>query len=166
MRRVGLAVLGIVTGLAPATAHAMACPQEKAVYRDRDNAFELSFVPPQSDAEANAHRFSVKVLGTTLAMDGYVMDSAPVNRSNGILFFNCPEGDVTGKDIAECTVWQGVMYGQSGDRIDLLPSQGKEAAAAILLPDLGPAIQQSKVFGAGKAKIAPWDVLGFKECAK
>ena len=166
MRRATLGALGIVTGLVPAFAHAATCLQEKAIYRDRDNAYELAFSPVQLDAESNTHRFKLNVLGTKLSMDGYVMGSKPVNRSNGVLFFNCPDGDVTGKDIADCTVWQGVAYGQSSGHIDLLPAQGKDAADQILLPDLGPSIQQSKVFGEGKAKIAPWDVLDFKECAK
>lgn len=170
MRRLGLAALGIVTGLMPAfapiSAYAAACPQEKAVYRDRDNAYELVFSPVQLDAESNTHRFKLNVLGTKLSLDGYVMGSKPVDRSNGILFFNCPDGDVTGKDIADCTVWQGVVYGQSAGHIDLLAARGKDAADAVLLPDLGPSIQQSKVFGEGKAKLAPWDVLDFKECAK
>jgi hypothetical protein len=170
MRRAALAALGILTGLVPAFApvwaHAATCPQEKAIYRDRDNAYELAFSPVKSDAEANTHRFSLKVLGTALSLDGYVMGSTPVNRSNGVLFFHCPEGDVTGKDIADCTIWTGVVYDQSAGRIDLLPAQGKAAADQVLLPDLGPAIQQSKVWGEGRARVAPWDVLDFKECAK
>lgn len=166
MRRAGLAALAVMTGLMPAFAHAAACPQEKAVYRDRDNAYELAFSPVQLDAESNTHRFKLSVLGTKVSLDGYVTGSTPVNRSNGIIFFNCPDGDVTGKDIADCTVWQGVVYGQSAGRIDLLPAQGKDAADAILLPDLGPSIQQSKAYAESKAKVAPWDVLDFKECAK
>lgn len=170
MRRVGLAALGIVTGLLPAvapiSAFAAACHQEKAVYRDRDNAYELAFSSVNTDAESNTHRFKLSAPGTKLSMDGYVQGSTPVNTSNGIIFYNCPDGDVTDSDIMKCTVWQGFLYGQSAARIDLLPAQGKDAADQILIAGLGLAIDQFEGFGKDKPKLAPWDVLDFKECAK
>lgn len=166
MRRLGLAALGIVTGLVPWFAHAAACPQEKAVYRDRDSAYELSFSPVNLDAESNTHRFKLTVPGSKLSMDGYVQGSTPVNTSNGIIFYNCPDGDVTDSDIMKCTVWQGFLYGQSAGRIDLLPVQGKDAADQILIAGLGLGIDQFEGFGKDKPKLAPWDVLDFKECAK
>ncbi len=166
MRRLGLAALGIVTGLVPAFAHAAACPQEKAVYRDRDSAYELAFSPVNLDAESNTHRFKLSVPGTKLSMDGYIQGSTPVNTSNGIIFYNCPDGDVTDSDIMKCTVWQGFLYGQSAGRIDLLPVQGKEAADQLLIAGLGLGIDQFEGFGKDKPKLAPWDVLDFKECAK
>ncbi len=166
MRRVGLAALGIVTGLVPGLAHASACPQEKAIYRDRDNAYELAFSPVNLDAESNTHRFKLTVPGSKLSMDGYVQGSTPVKTSNGIIFYNCPDGDVTDSDIMKCTVWQGFLYGQSAGRIDLLPVQGKDAADQILIAGLGLAIDQFEGFGQDKPKLAPWDVLEFKECVK
>ena len=166
MRRLGLAALGIVTGLVPWFAHAAACPQEKAVYRDRDSAYELTFSPVNLDAESNTHRFKLSVPGSKLSMDGYIQGSTPVNTSNGIIFYNCPDGDVTDSDIMKCTVWQGFLYGQSAGRIDLLPVQGKDAADQILIAGLGLGIDQFEGFGKDKPKLAPWDVLDFKECAK
>lgn len=164
MRR--LAAMAVALGLASMPAHAATCPQERAVYRDRDNAYELAFQPGQSQAEAAEHRFMVRVLASKVALDGYVMGSQPVDRTNGILFFNCPDGDVTGKDIEACTVWQGVIYGESAGRIDLLPESGKAAATQIVLPDFGPSIRSSTLWSDGKAKVVPSDVLDFKECAK
>lgn len=163
MRRT--AAIGIVLGLASLPAHAASCPQERAVYRDRNNAYELSFHPEQSDAVAAEHHFVVKVLASKVELDGYVMGSQPVDRTDGILFFNCPEGDVTGKDIEACTIWQGVIYGESGGRVDLLPEAGKDAATQIVLPDFGPSIRDSRLWSEGKAKVVPSDVLDFKECA-
>jgi hypothetical protein len=163
MRRA--AAYGLIAGLLPALAHAASCPQDRAVYRDRDNAYELVFDRAQSAAEAAEHRFSLKVLGSDVILDGYVMGSSPVERPNGMIFFNCPEGDVTGKDIAACTVWQGVIYAETAGRLDLLPGQGNDAADKLLLPDFGPSIRQSKLWKDGKAKIVPWDVLDFRECA-
>lgn len=164
MRRT--AAMGITMGLASMSAHAATCPQERAIYRDRDNAYELAFQPSRSEAEAAEHRFVVKVLASKVALDGYVMGSQPVDRTNGILFFNCPEGDATGKDIAACTVWQGVIYGESGGRIDILPQSGMDAVTEIVLPDFGPSIRSSSLWRDGKAKVVPSDIFEFKECAK
>lgn len=161
-----VAAMALALGLASMPALAVACPQERAVYRDRDNAYELAFQPGHSEAEAAEHRFVLKVLASHLVLDGYVMGSQPVDRTNGILFFNCPEGDVTGKDIEACTVWQGVIYGETAGRIDLLPEPGKDAATQIVLPDFGPSIRSSTLWSEGKATVVPADVLDFKECAK
>jgi hypothetical protein len=104
------------------------------------------------------------IKNTRLVLDGYVMASEPVNRTNGFLFNNCPEGDITGDDIAACTVWQGVIYASGKGRIDLLPPQGANAADEILLPGFGPALQASSAWGPEKATVAPWDVLTLKGC--
>ena len=150
----------------PASALAATCPQERAVYRDADSAYELVFRPGESEAEATSHQFTVKVLNTPVVLDGYVMPSRPLNRSNGIVFYNCPEGDVTGKDIAACTVWEDVIYSHSEGNLDLLPPEGADAAKEILLPGFGPAIRNSKAWGSGKASVAPWDVMELKGCTE
>ena len=51
------------------------------------------------------------------------MQSADPDRPNGIVMYNCPEGDVTGDDLEACTVWQGLIYGVSaaGQVDNLLP---------------------------------------------
>jgi hypothetical protein len=92
------------------------------------------------------------------------MPSEPVHRTNGFLFNNCPEGDITGADIAGCTVWEGVIYASDNGKIDLLPQQGANAAGQILLPNLGAALQASSAWGPKKAQVAPWDVLTLKGC--
>jgi hypothetical protein len=88
-------------------------------------------------------------------------------RANGILMFNCPDGDATGAELNACTIWQGAVYGVSaqGD-VDNLQPEAASAADKVVLPGLGAAIRASSVWGSGKATVAPWDVLTFKECAK
>ncbi|MBL0374073.1 hypothetical protein JJB09_18790 [Rhizobium sp. KVB221] len=152
--------------LSPAVAAATECRQENAVYGDAAAAYELAFSAVDPDSSASSHRFTVKVLKTNLALDGHVMASEPVNRTNGILFNNCPEGDVTGEDIAACTVWEGVIYGHRNGKIDLLPGQGAEAAPEILLAGLGPSLQASSAWGEKKATVVPWDVFSLKGCGK
>ena len=87
-----------------------------------------------------------------------------MNRPNGILFHDCPEGDTTGEEIAKCTVWQGVIYAGAGGKIDLLPPTGSPAASEILLPGLPLGLVESTAWGKGKATVVPWEVLSLKGC--
>jgi hypothetical protein len=146
------------------SAHAGLCTQERAIYADDKGIYELSFEPVDPESSASSHSFKMTIKGSKLVLDGYVMPSEPVNRSNGILFNNCPEGDITGDDIAACTVWQGVIYASGKGKIDLLPQQGAGAAQELLLAGFGQALQASSAWGPKKATVAPWDVLVLKGC--
>ena len=158
-----VALLAGAALLAPTLGHA-ACVQQKAFYSDRDSAYELSFEPVDSDASSSSHRIKVKINNSDLVLDGYVMPSEPVNRSNGILFNHCPDGDVTGDDLAACTVWEGMVYSSTAGKIDLLPPQGADAAPEILLAGFGASIVDSSAWGPKKANVAPWDVFSLKGC--
>lgn len=160
--RISLLAMMLAAALSPA--QAAQCNQERAIYADTQDAYQLTFEPVDPESSASSHSFKVAIKNSALVLDGYVMPSEPVNRTNGILFNNCPEGDVTGADIAACTVWQGVIYASDGGKIDLLPQQGANAAGQILLPNLGASLQDSSAWGPKKAEIAPWDVLTLKGC--
>ncbi len=164
--RVG-ALLAFLLAL-PATAVAAPdCRQASAVYADRDGAYELRFTPINSEAAAASNRFTLTVLKTAIELDGYVMPSDDPERAVGILMFKCPGGDVTGADLDACTIWQGTIYGTNANgEMDNLQHETATAADHVFLPGLGPAIRQSQIWGNGKANVAPWDVLAFKECAK
>jgi hypothetical protein len=143
------------------------CKQSNAVYADRDGAYELGFSPLGSDAAAASNQFKINVVKTSIALDGYVMPSEDPDRAIGIIMFNCPGGDVTGADLDACTIWQGPVYSVSAaGELDNLQAETASAADKIVLPGLGPAIRESSIWGEGKATVAPWDVLTFKECAK
>lgn len=143
---------------------AAACTQERGIYTDDKGIYRLTFERVDPQSSASSHSFKMTIKGSSLVLDGYVMPSEPVNRSNGFLFDNCPDGDITGDDIAACTVWQGVIYGHANGRIELLPEQGKAAADEILLAGFGPALQASSAWGPKKATVAPWDMLTLKGC--
>lgn len=150
----------------PVAAFGAACKQEQAVYVDRDAAYELRFTPLNSPSAAASNQFKVSALRTSVVMEGYVMASEDPVRAIGILMFNCPEGDATGADLNACTVWQGAVYGMNAEgELDNLQPEGAAAAEKLVLPGLGPAIRESSAWGEGKASVAPWDVLIFKECA-
>ena len=149
----------------PGWAMALECKQEKAIYADRDGAYELRFEAADPEESASSsYRFSVAVAKTDLKLDGFVMGSEPVDRTNGILFNNCPDGDTTGEEIQKCTVWEGVVYASAGGKIDLLPKTGSPAAPEILLPGFALGLVDSTAWGAGKATVVPWDVFSLKGC--
>ena len=148
----------------PAYGFSAECVQEKAIYADRDGAYELKFEPVDEEAGSSSYRFTIAVKNSDVLLNGFVMASEPVNRSNGILFHDCPEGDTTGEEIRRCTVWQGVVYAAGGGKVDLLPVTGAPAAAEILLPGFALGLTQSTAWGKGKATVAPWDVLSLKGC--
>ncbi|HEV7248254.1 MAG TPA: hypothetical protein VGN93_14840 [Shinella sp.] len=157
----------VVAGLFAATAACAAeCRQDRAIYADRDGGYELIFEPVGSSAAATSHHFKVKVLSSGTVLDGIVMPGDDPARSNGMVMHNCPEGDVTGEEIAACTVWEGVVYTLDGaGGADLLPAEGAKAAETLLLAGFGPSVRYSTLWDEGRAKVAPWDVLKLKGCA-
>lgn len=159
------ALLVLAGFLAATAACAAECQQDRAIYADRDGGYELTFEPVGSDAAATSHQFKLKVLASGVALDGIVMPGDPA-RSNGMVMHNCPEGDVTGEEIAACTVWEGVIYSLdvAGDAA-LLPDQGAKAAETLLLSGFGPSLRYSALWDEGKAAAVPQDVFKRKGCA-
>ena len=156
----------VLAGLLAATAASAAeCRQDRAIYADRDGGYELAFEPVGSNAAATSHHFKLKVLASGVVLDGVVMPGEPA-RSNGMAMYNCPEGDVTGEEIAACTVWEGVIYvlDGAGDAA-LLPDEGAKAAESLLLAGFGPSLRYSTLWDQGKATAVPWDVFKRKGCA-
>ena len=160
--RLALVLAGL---LAAGAASAAECRQDRAVYMDRDGGYELTFEPVGSEAAAVSHHFKMKVLSGGTVLDGIVMPGDPA-RSNGMVMHDCPEGDVTGEEIAACTVWEGVIYalGGAGDA-DLLPEESATAAETLLLAGFGPSLRYSALWDAGKARAVPSDVFKRKGCS-
>lgn len=163
-RLVTICCAATVFTAAPLSAYADECVQEKAVYVDMDNAYELRFEPMGSES-ALSNKFKLAVRNTAVVADGIVMRTDDQLRADGKIMFACPEGDVTGADLRACTVWQGMVYASDlKGHIRALPGEGENAAERLFLPALGPSIQKSSLWGDGKATVAPWDVLSLKGC--
>ena len=161
--RTALVFLGL---LAATAASAAECRQDRAIYADRDGGYELTFEPVGSSAAATSHHFKLTVLSSKTVLDGIVMPGDDPVRSNGMVMHNCPEGDVTGEEIAACTVWEGVIYTLDGaGDAAVLPEEGAKAAETLLLAGFGPSLRYSSLWDEGKAKVAPWDVFKRKGCA-
>lgn len=142
-------------------AHA-ACPIELAVYSDRDKVAQIDFTPKGETAVTNAFRL---LLDGGVVLDGHVLWTDGIARPNGMVMHECPEGDVTGEEIAACTVWQGVIYAVSeSGAVDLLPREGEPAPKRLILPDLGHAVSVSRPGAALQPGFVPFDTFELSGC--
>ena len=140
------------------------CPIERAVYVETEAGIELRFQESGENTPVS-HRFSLVGAVGKMTIDGHVLYDPEIERPVAMALDNCPEGDVTGADIAACTVWKGIIYAadKATGEVDLLPLEGADAPYSLVLPGFGPAIAASSF---GKAMTAtPWDVFTFKQCS-
>ncbi|MDX8495698.1 hypothetical protein RFN29_29505 [Mesorhizobium sp. VK22B] len=146
-----------------ATAQA-ACPIQLAVYGEAKSGAEIDFTPTGPSATiTNTFRM---ILDNNTVLDGIAMwTEGSASRPHGSLMYRCPTGDVTGEELAACTVWEGVIY--SADEkgtVGLLPAEGANAPKSLIFPDLGPSLEMSAAYGpAGFSKV-PWDIFSLKGC--
>jgi hypothetical protein len=152
------------------------CPQDHAVYADR-NGYELRFRAPEPwEAPPNfsavlelASPDGLVLWGTTWTPNGTSWNQAD-------LLYGCklpgPIDEATGdalpgsteEELDACLVWKGVIYQLIGDDVDYLPFREDPAARTILLTDLGPTIRYSGPFmGPGSE---PHDVFKLSGCAE
>jgi hypothetical protein len=144
-------------------ASAAECLIEKATYREAETGVELVFAAASGENTPVTHGFRTDI--GKFKLNGHVLYDPEIERPIGMLMNNCPDGDVTGADLAACTVWKGIVYAvdETAGHVDLLPPEGASAPDVLLLPGFGPAILSS-VVGKGM-ESAPWDVFEFKGCA-
>jgi len=140
-----------------------ACPIELAVYGDAQSGSEIDFTPTGTSAVVtNSYRM---ILDNNVVLNGIVMWSSGEARPNGSLMYKCPEGDVTGGELAACTLWNGVIYtADNKGAIGLLPAQGVDAPKTLILPDLGPSLRHSLAYGGSGFSKVPSDVFTLKGC--
>ncbi|ESZ47203.1 hypothetical protein ACYG9R_11990 [Mesorhizobium sp. RSR565B] len=163
--RISQRVLALSLAAAVATpipAHA-ACPLALAVYGDAESEAGIDF-RPTTDAVTVTNSFKM-VLDKGIVLDGIVMWTSGVSRPHGSLMYKCPTGDVTGDELAGCTVWQGVVYSADDKgNIALLAAESTDAPQSLIFPDLGPSLQMSSAFGPKGFSKLPWDVFLLKGC--
>lgn len=158
-------IIAFASAAAPWHAARAACPQELAVYSEREGSAAIEFRPVEPAAAVQTGAFRVVFAQNDVVLDGFVMRTEGVSRPVGMVTHDCPEGDVTGAEIAACTVWEGVIYAVDGQgNVGLLPSQGEAAAEQLLLPDFGPAVRHSSAYGAAGVSIVPWDAFSLSGC--
>ncbi|MGB7433087.1 MAG: hypothetical protein WA921_11530 [Ahrensia sp.] len=127
-----IAISTLVLCTAPIAAHA-ACPQELAIYTSQSGTSGLEFVAG-SDAVAMSHEVRLLV-ADDLVMTGYVGVTQVRDQSFLLVPHECPDGDVTGEELAQCMVYEDVFYAIGDDGVPgRLPLRGEDAAPGILLP--------------------------------
>jgi hypothetical protein len=140
-----------------------ACPMELAVYRDRDAVAGIDFRPAGEGATVtNSFRMHV---GDAAVFDGFVMWTDGVSRPYAMLTHNCPEGDVTGEEIAACTLWEGIVYAvDATGAVSLLPREGEPAPQRLLFPDLARLMQSSPAYAVAGLSVLPFDAFELSGC--
>lgn len=142
-------------------AHA-ACPQELAVYSEVDGRTEIDF-RPENEAAIVANSFRM-ILPDGPVLEGHVIWNDGMARPTGALMLDCPEGDLTGDEIAACTHWQGLVYALDAEgTVGLIPPRGEEAAPRLLFSDLSRTLDASPL-NDGKAALPRWDVYALSGC--
>jgi hypothetical protein len=151
------------SSLALASPALAACPIELATYGEAQSGARVEFTPTLESATVT-NTFKM-LLDNDVVLDGIVMWTADVRRSYGMLMNKCPDGDVTGEELAACTAWEGVVYGSDkAGNIALLPAEGAPAPDLLIFPDLGPSLRASSAYGASGFQNVPWDVLSLNGC--
>jgi len=156
-------VLAAALMATPALPAYAACPIELAVYGEVLSGAEVDFTPSGANAlVTNSFRM---LLDNEIVLDGIVMWTQAPERPAGMLMHKCPEGDVTGEELARCTVWQGVIYtSDSRGNVALLPAEGQAAPETLIFADLGPSLRHSSAYGEGGFTQLPFDVFALKGC--
>ena len=123
MMKAALSGLALVV-MCGSSAAAGDCPIELAIYREDELSSELRFFAGASENSPVTHKFTL-VAGKTEA-DGQIYYDPEIERPVSVIMKNCPEGDVTGADLAACTAWKGIIHGinKATAHVDLLPPEG------------------------------------------
>lgn len=150
--------------LIAASASAAECQQGSARYVDPESGLLLSFSSFGENIQV-MHQFMVGLEMAKTQLDGFVVVEGEPLRPIAIVVNQCPDGDVTGEELATCTVWKGVPYGRFSDgNIGLLPLADEEAVTQILLPDFTRSIMSSSVWEEIETINEPFEVFDFKDC--
>jgi hypothetical protein len=156
-------VISATLALSPGTGFAE-CLQDHAVYTDRSGSLTLVF-NSVGEAEVTDHVFEIVLYGSSEAMQGHVIESDEPALPEGMVLYNCPDGDVTGADIEACTVWQNVVYAVGDDgKIGYLPSGQRPAVLQLLLADFGRAFRFSSAWDGMSAEMIPSGIFMLHGC--
>ncbi|PWL19623.1 hypothetical protein DKP76_03530 [Falsochrobactrum shanghaiense] len=149
-----------------------ACTQNRAVYRDRDGAYTLTFQPVQANAlnmsPAPSNEFTITADDKPeFRLSGMVIwPEEEIARPYALITYNCKNGASEPEAFDECSIWQNVVYAlKENAEADVLPKADEPAAQAILFPDLVTALD-SYDFGAAKPETPlQWEAFRFQSCS-
>lgn len=149
-----------------------ACTQNRAIYKDRDGLYTLTFQTEQPNdlkmSPAPTNEFTITADGKPdFKLKGMVIwPEEGIARPYALLTYNCKGDGSDSEELDDCSIWQGVTYAlKDGAEADVLPKAEEPAAQAVLLPDLVTALDGYD-FGAAKPeKPLQWEVFRFQGCS-
>ncbi|WP_422371814.1 hypothetical protein [Hoeflea sp.] len=154
-------MLSLPLAVGAATVAMAACPQELAVYRGTDGIGDLEFTGGGAGMHSEMRLLYPGVEPVTI----YLSHDDRLDRAIAMLPLNCPEGDVTGEELAACLVYQGPVYKidrESG--VAGLPGTGTDAAESLLLPGLASALWDNPQFDGAGPTERPAEVFEISGC--
>ncbi|OCW59025.1 hypothetical protein [Hoeflea olei] len=157
MRIPGAAFLIAVIAASPVLA---ACPQQLAVYEGVDGIGALEF----AGGGAGMHPELRLLYEGVEPVTAYLSHDGTLGRTEVMIPLNCPEGDVTGAELAACLVYQGTVYTVAGDGVGQLPAAGGDAAERLFLPNLKVALWQNPQFGDRGPAEPPAELFRLSGC--
>ena len=148
-----------------ASSNVATCLQDNARYLDPESGLELTFKPLQEE-DHFLQSFTVSSTKSEASLDSFITLMGEPLRPVAFVVNQCPEGDVTGKELKACTVWQGVPYALFGDgSIGLLPEGSAPAVTQILLPDFARSVMSHEIWDTFNSE-EPFEVFDFKDCGE
>ena len=155
-----LMAAGLASFAVPALA---ACPQELAVYESGDGQTALNFTAG-GGAMAMSHEIRILFRGAG-PVTAYVQPGAAFGQPEKVLPVNCPEGDVTGDELAACIVYRSVVHAVDAQGVPgELPAGGEPAAQAVLLPNFAASVWRHPAFGDDGPPEPPAEILMLAGC--
>lgn len=135
---IGLVALSVAGPVCGHTGEAdRPCPQALAVYGLADSGFVLEFT-------GDTERFLMVLDAHAIAFDGFIYPGEDGGRE-AVLLDQCPEGDVTGAELAACTVWRGRIAAVAEDGgVHSLPPADQPAAPRLKLEGFDAALAGSR----------------------
>ena len=160
-RKAARGVLALPLLIGAATEAVAACPQELAVYRGADGIGALEFTGGGAGMHSEMRLLYPGVDPVTI----YLSHDDRLDRAVAMLPLNCPEGDVTGAELAACLVYQGPIYIIDRDAgVADLPGTGDDAAETLLLPGLASALWGNPQFDGAGPKERPAELFEISGC--
>ena len=141
------------------------CQQADAGYSNAAAGLSLRFRPIEGANVITSNEFRIVTGNPEIVLEGIVIWDNEGARPDAVVMHDCPEGDVTGAELEDCTIWQNVIYAVAGDgSVGLLPGETEPAAESLLLPDFGRALRYSSLFEEDAKASIPSDVFALAGC--
>lgn len=157
-------IVMIMLLVGPAQATGAACEQSKARYIDPESDLVFAFEEP-SEQSAFLQTFSIGSDAADIKIDGFITLEGNPLRPVAYAVHQCPDGDITGEELVECTIWQGVPYGLYSDgAVGLLPDEGEPAVKQLLLPDFARSVMSKPIWNELNIDREPFEVFDLLDC--